>query len=138
MYTIGKVAELAEVSRDTLRYYEKEHLVTPASKTAAGYRLYNDETVRRIRFIKQAQHCGFTLLDVKELLTLKHTKNACCEDVRSLAIEKKLRIEQKLKALQVMSRALDELIRNCDDGNNTIDDCPILAALENSLHEAFR
>lgn len=135
MYTIGKVATLAGVSSDTLRYYEKEHLITPASKTAAGYRLYNDEAVRRIRFIKHAQRCGFTLSDIHELLTLKQTDSACCEDVRSLAIEKKLRIEHKLRALQAMSRTLDDLIQGCEGSEAATDDCPILAALEGSLRE---
>jgi MerR family Zn(II)-responsive transcriptional regulator of zntA len=138
MHTIGKVAALADVSPDTLRYYEKERLIAPVSRTAAGYRLYNDEAVRRIRFIKHAQHCGFTLSDIKELLTLKQTDSACCEDVRNLAIEKKLRIEHKLKALRVMSHALDDLIRSCEGGEQATGDCPILAALENSLHEVSR
>lgn len=138
MYTIGKVAALADVSTDTLRYYEKSRLITPASKTAAGYRLYNDDALRRIRFIKHAQHCGFSLSDIKELLKLKHEESACCEDVRSLAIEKKLRIEHKLKALQVMSRALDDLIQRCEGGEQATDACPILAALENSLHKVSR
>lgn len=135
MYTIGKVAALADISADTLRYYEKERLIAPASRTAAGYRLYNDEAMLRIRFIKHAQHCGFTLSDIKDLLTLKHTESACCEDVRSLAIEKKLRIEHKLKALRVMSCALDDLIQSCDGGEQATDDCSILAALENSMQE---
>lgn len=135
MYTIGKVAALAGVSADTLRYYEKERLIMPASKTAAGYRLYNDEAVRRIRFIKHAQQCGFTLSDIHELLTLKQTDSACCEDVRSLAIEKKLCIERKRKALQAMSAALHDLIHNCAGGTASTDRCSILAALENSLHE---
>lgn len=100
MYPIGKVATLAGVSTDALRYYEKERLITPASRTAAGYRLYNDEAVRRIRFIKHAQHCGLTLSDIQKLLTLKQADNACCEDVRTLAIEKKLRMAHKLTALQ--------------------------------------
>lgn len=138
MHTIGKVAALAGVSPDTLRYYEKEHLITPASKTDAGYRLYDDDAVRRIRFIKTAQHCGFTLSDIHELLTLKQADSACCEDVRSMAIEKKLRIVHKLKALQAMSHALDELIERCAGGEAATDECPILAALENSLAEVAR
>ena len=133
MYTIGKVARLAGVSTDTLRYYEKENLIAPASKTAAGYRLYDDEAMRRMRFIKQAQQCGFTLSEIKELLTLKSADRACCEDVRSLAIEKKLRIEHKLRTLQAMSRALDHLIQSCDGGENPAGACPILGALESSL-----
>ena len=135
MYTIGKVAALAGVSPDTLRYYEKEHLITPASKTDAGYRLYDDEAMRRIRFIKTAQHCGFTLSDIHELLTLKQADNACCEDVRSLAIEKKLLIEHKRSTLQAMSRALDDLIQSCDGGKEPTEDCPILNALGNCLPE---
>ena len=138
MHTIGKVAALAGVSADTLRYYEKEHLIAPASKTDAGYRLYNDEAVRRIRFIKTAQHCGFTLSDIHELLTLKQADSACCEDVRSVAIEKKLHIAYKLQALQAMSHALDELIERCAGGEAATDECPILAALENSLAEVAR
>ncbi len=138
MHTIGKVAALAGVSPDTLRYYEKEHLIAPASKTDAGYRIYNDEAVRRIRFIKTVQHCGFTLSDIHELLTLKQAESACCEDVRSVAIEKKLRIAHRLQALQAMSRALDELIERCAGGEAATDECPILAALENSLAELVR
>jgi len=133
MQTIGKVAARAGVSTDTLRYYEKEGLIAPAAKTAAGYRLYADEAIRRMCFIKHAQHCGFTLSDVKELLALKHAQSACCADVRSLAIEKKLRIEHRIKALQAMSHALDDLTRNCAGGDMSTDDCPILAALESTL-----
>jgi len=138
MYTIGKVAILAGVTPDTLRYYEKERLIAPASKTAAGYRLYGEESLRRVRFIKTAQHCGFSLADIQELLKLRQADGACCEDVRSLAIQKKLSIEHKLKALQAMSSALDELIRGCDGGKAETDDCSILTSLETSLREASR
>lgn len=133
MHTIGQAAALSGVSPDTLRYYEKERLVTPASKTGAGYRLYDDEALRRIHFIKTAQHCGFTLAEIHELMALKQADSACCADVRSVAIEKKLRITHKLRALQAMSKALDELIERCNRGGAAIDDCPILAALENGL-----
>jgi len=63
--TIGKLAKLAEVSTDTLRFYEDESLLMPAKKTEAGYRLYGDDAVRRLDFIKHAQHCGMTLLEIR-------------------------------------------------------------------------
>lgn len=135
MFTIGRTARMAGVSADTLRYYETEGLLAPTSKTTAGYRLYDNDAVRRIRFVKHAQACGFTLSDIKELLTLKSKDSACCEDVRSLVVEKKLRIEHKLKTLQAMSRALDSLIHSCDGGRSPTDDCPILGALDDSLRE---
>lgn len=134
MYTIGKVATLAGVSSDTLRYYEQEHLIAPAAKTAAGYRLYNDAAVRHIRSIKTAQHCGFSLSDIQQLLALKQADSACCEDVRSMAIARKLRIEYKLRASQAMADALDDLIEHCEGGQAATDGCAILAALENSLN----
>lgn len=128
--TIGKVATLVNVSTDSLRYYEREGLVGPTSKSEGGYRLYDHDAVRRIRFIKQAQHCGFTLTEIRALLALRANNAACCSDVRRLAIEKKLQLETKIKAMKVMSKALDLLIVECGKKKRSLDDCPILAALD--------
>lgn len=133
MYTIGKIASLAGINTDTLRYYEKEGLLAPARKTEAGYRLYEADAVRRLHFIKQAQFCGFSLAEIRELLSLKNSDAACCKDVRNVAIQKKLQLEHKLRALQAMSQALTELIAVCNEETKPLDDCPILAALETSL-----
>jgi DNA-binding transcriptional MerR regulator len=74
--TIGKLAALADVRTDTLRYYERERLLTPASKSGSGYRLYDSDSVRRVCFIKQAQHCGFTLAEIAQLLALRRRRAA--------------------------------------------------------------
>jgi DNA-binding transcriptional MerR regulator len=89
MFTIGKLADIAGVSSDTLRYYEREGLIEPAGKSPAGYRLYDKDSARRLRFIKQAQQCGFTLAEIRELLVLRGRAAARCGDVRKRAIEKK-------------------------------------------------
>ena len=133
MLTVGKLALRVDVTTDTVRYYEKEGLLAPARKTDAGYRLYDDTAIRRLRFIKQAQQGGFSLAEIRELLALKSSDAACCKDVRSVAIEKKLHLEHKIKALRVMSQALSELITICDDETRPLEDCPILAALESSM-----
>ena len=132
-YTIGKLAAVAEVTTDTVRYYEKEGLLAPAGKTNSGYRLYDADAVRRLRFIKQAQQCGFSLTEIRELLTLRNSDAACCKDVKSVAIAKKLQLEHKIRALQVMSGALSELIAVCNAEARPLDECPILATLENSM-----
>lgn len=103
------------------------------TRSTAGYRQYDEDAVRRLRFIKQAQHCGFSLTDIRELMTLKNSNTACCRDVRTVAIEKKLQLEHKIRALQLMSRALTELINVCNDEARPLDECPILAALESSM-----
>lgn len=128
--TIGKIASLAEVSPDTLRYYERERLIEPAAKSGAGYRLYERDALRRIRFIKEAQQCGFTLSEIRALLTLRASEAACCRDIRRFALEKKLQLEAKLKAMKVMSKALTNLINECSADGKSLDECPILGALE--------
>lgn len=130
MLTIGKVAILAQVSTNALRYYEREGLIQPASKSSSGYRLYDEDIVARLRFIKQAQHCGFSLTEIAELLALRAKDSACCSDVRRLTIEKKLQLEARIKAMKAMSQALDILIAECPDQGSPLDDCPILGTLD--------
>ena len=129
MLTIGKLAERTDLSANALRFYEREGLLSPSSKTASGYRLYDEAALARVRFIRHAQHCGFTLVEVNELLTLRSMDAACCDDVRKLAVEKKLRLEAKIKSMRAMSKALDLLIADCPDGA-PVGECPILGAME--------
>ena len=130
MLTIGKVAERALVTTDTIRFYEREGLICPARKSDSGYRLYTEEAVRRLGFIKHAQECGFSLAEIRELLDLRSDDAACCDDVFKLAVEKKLQLETKVKALKAMSQALSALIEICSHDRKSLDECPILGALE--------
>lgn len=136
MLTIGKLAALAETSTDTLRYYEREGLIRPADRTESGYRLYGKGSARRIHFIKQAQQCGFTLTEIRDLLVLRNRDAACCGDVRKRAIEKKLQLEHKIKAMKSMAKALDRLIADCADEAQPVGECTILAALEHITGQA--
>ena len=133
MLTIGKVAERAQVTADSIRFYEREGLIRPAGKSESGYRLYTEEAIRRIEFIKQAQECGFSLADIRELLELRSTDSACCDDIYRVSVEKKLQLERKIKALAVMSQALTRLIDLCSHDRKSLDECPILGALETGL-----
>ncbi|TAL91114.1 MAG: heavy metal-responsive transcriptional regulator [Candidimonas sp.] len=136
--TIGKLAKRAGVSTDAIRHYEDQGVLLPAEKTEAGYRLYDGAAVRRLDFIKHAQHCGLTLSEIRQLLELKADDRSCCSDVRGLAIRKKLQLEQKIKTMTAMSQALGELIEVCTDEDRPLGDCPILAALESHLEELER
>lgn len=130
MFTIGKLASLATISTEALRYYEQEGLIMPDAKSDAGYRLYRPESLQRVGFIRQAQQCGFTLAEIRELLTLRSEQAACCGDVRRLAVEKKLQIEGKIRLMKSMSKALDKLINDCSEESHPVIECPILAGLE--------
>lgn len=135
MFTIGKIAKQAQVSADTIRFYEREGLVRPIQKSGSGYRLYTDEAVRRLGFIKHAQQCGFSLAEIRELLELRSDDRACCDDAYRVAVEKKLQLESKIKALKAMSRALSGLIEICSRDQKSLDACPILGALEAGIAE---
>lgn len=133
MLTIGRVAERAQVTADSIRFYEREGLIKPAQKSEAGYRLYTEEAIRRIGFIKHAQQCGFSLVEIRELLDLRSTDSACCDDIYRVAVEKKLQLATKIKALDAMSAALSGLIEICSHDKKSLDECPILGALEQGL-----
>ncbi len=127
--TVGKLAATAEVSANAVRFYEREGLMKTPVKSANGYRLYPPEAAERLRFIKQAQHCGFTLSEVQALLRLRDEASSCCDDVRGKVIEKKLELEARIKAMKTLSKGLDELIAACDTGRRPAVSCPILASL---------
>jgi DNA-binding transcriptional MerR regulator len=130
LFTIGKLAGIAGVSSDTLRYYEREGLIEPAGKSPAGYRLYDKDSARRLRFIRHAQQCGFTLAEIRELLVLRGRDAARCGDVRKRAIEKKRQLESKIRSMRTMCKALDRLIADCVDETRPVEGCAILAAFE--------
>lgn len=130
MLTIGKLAAQTDLSTNALRFYEREGLLQPSSKNPAGYRLYGDDAEARVNFIKQAQQCGFTLAEINELLTLRARSSACCDDVRRLAVEKKLQLQARIRSMKAMSEALDLLIADCPERGSPIGDCPILTAME--------
>lgn len=131
--TIGQLARRTGLTPDTIRFYEARRLLLPAGKTPGGYRLYDAEALRRLRFIRHAQACGMTLSEVRQLLDLRADDAACCGDVRRLAMRKKAEVDRKMATMRAMSQALSELIEICTDADRPLGDCPILAALESRL-----
>ena len=138
MYTIGKLARRARVNPDSIRFYERQRLVFPATKTEAGYRLYDDEAVRRIAFIKHAQRCGFSLAEIGELLDMHSADAAARDDGYRLAVEKQAEIGKTIVALEAMSEALSQLITACDDGSSEAMESgvsPLMTALEAGISQ---
>ncbi len=127
--TIGQLAKEVGVNIQTLRYYERLKLLTPATRKASGYRLYSDEGLKRLRFIKNAQGLGFTLHEIAELLSLRVSSTARCGDVQRKAQAKLKQVEAKVRDLRALGRALRGLIHACQAGQPT-DRCPILKSME--------
>ena len=128
-WTIGKVAREAGVGIETVRFYERQGLIDEPPRSSSGYRQYPQAVVPRLRFIRRAKELGFTLNEIRELLALRLDPETTCADVKQRAEEKIADIEDKLRALRRMKRALVELTRSCR-GRGPVDDCPILRALD--------
>jgi MerR family mercuric resistance operon transcriptional regulator len=126
--TIGQVARQSEVNIETLRYYERRGLIPEPPRQASGYRQYDPQVVQRIQFIKRAQELGFTLKEISELLTLRVDPDTTCEDVRRRAEAKIADIEEKVRSLQRIKKALVKLTAACS-GRGPTGECPILEAL---------
>lgn len=126
---IGQVAASAGVNIQTLRFYERRGLVpTPPRQPSSGYRSYSPDTVRLVRFIKQAQELGFTLREVEELLRLRARSSTSCPDVEVTAKERLNDIDNKIRQLLSIRAALFPLAEACSRNHSRA--CPLLESLD--------
>ena len=128
----GEVASQASVNVETLRYYEREGLLPEPARSDSGYRLYSDETVKTVRFIKRSQDLGFSLSEIKELLALRHNPDHSAGEVKALTEHKITVIEGKIQALQAMRETLLSLAKSCPGSADTVAHCPIIHCLDES------
>lgn len=127
--TIGRLAQLAGVNLETIRYYERRGLLPKPERTAAGYRQFPPDSARRVRFIKRAQTLGFSLDEVRDLLTLGAAPRQNRSTIRARAKAKIEDIDGRIAALRTMKRTLNALVDRCERcGAST--DCPIVACLD--------
>ena len=108
MFTIGKLADFSDTTTDTIRFYEREGLLKPAGRNDSRYRLYDHDAVTRLRFIRHAQACGFTLAEVRDLLALRQREGACCGDVGPMHLKNSVieRFDQSCKPCRQYSNDL--------------------------------
>ena len=129
MITRGKLARRTGVNIETIRYYEQRGLIPEPPRTASGYRQYTEDYVERIRFIKRAQELGFTLEEIKELLSLRVDPETDRGEVKQRAAAKIVDIEEKICDLERMKHQLKRLVTSCS-GRGPTSECPILEAIE--------
>jgi MerR family mercuric resistance operon transcriptional regulator len=123
--TIGKLANKANISVETIRYYERRGLIKRPLKPTIGYRQYEGESLQRLLFIKKAKTLGFSLAEIGSLLVLSEGR---CADVQSLALQKLISIKTRVKDLQRLEYALEDLVSQCNDNIDQAH-CPIIDTL---------
>ena len=110
---IGEVAERGGVNLQTIRYYEREGLLPKPPRLSSGYRMFPADAVHRVLFIKRAQELGFSLAEIRELLSIRIDPKKECSDVKHLAKAKITDIDEKIRTLEAMKRILTRLTKMC-------------------------
>ena len=133
--TIGLVARRAGIGVETVRFYERQGLIEEPPRRLSGYREYDDEVVSRLGFIRRAKDLGFTLKEIKELLSLRRDSSTPAADVKRRAEAKIADIESKIRSLQKMKKALTKLTSACRCHDTSVE-CPLLHALDGEADAA--
>ena len=100
MYRIGELAKLANVTPDTIRYYEKQQMIDHEVRTEGGFRLYTDNDLQRLRFIRYARQLGFTLESIRELLSIRiDPEHHTCQESKSIVQARLDEVEGRIQEL---------------------------------------
>lgn len=128
--TIGVLAKKSGLSIVSLRYYEKIGLITKATRSSSGYRLYPESLIPRINFIKKAKSLGFSLEEVSQLLKL-HESEESSMPVRNKVQDKLKDVQGKISDLKILEKTLKKLLSTCD-GRGSMAECPIIEHIYSS------
>ncbi|MDF3035197.1 MAG: MerR family transcriptional regulator [Paucimonas sp.] len=124
---IGQAAAETGVSAKMIRYYESIELIPPSGRTDAGYRIYGDRDLHTLRFIRRARNLGFSLEQIRDLLSLWQNRQRVSKDVKAIVKGHVAELDRRIEELTEMRDTLNHLARHCAGDNRP--DCPILADL---------
>jgi len=129
--TRGQLAQRVGVHLETLRFYEKEGLLSPPSRTASGYRQFAESAIDRLEFVRRAKSLGFSLAEIRELLVLQEGNAQCCVEVRDRLKNKLLDLLAKKAELENLELQLRSALRKCNRqlkqlGPQHANQCPVL------------
>ena len=128
MFAIGQASLQSGVNIETIRYYEREGIVSRPGRSAAGRRLYTSDEIAKLRFVKRCRDMGFPIAIIQAFQSLAKQEGRSCGEVKTLAVDHIADINAKIENLIRLRDALNSLSQNCDAGKVT---CPMLNALMN-------
>lgn len=126
MKPIGSAARESGVGIETIRYYEREGIVPPADRAENGRRLYSDQDISRLKFVKKSRGLGFSIADIKSLQALAFAQRNSCEEAAEIGARNLQAVRQKIEDLRRMEDALEALVSECQKRPAN---CPMLDGL---------
>lgn len=124
---IGQAAAASGISTKMIRHYEAINLIAPADRTESGYRVYSKSDVELLSFIRRGRDLGFSIDQIRNLLSLRHNQSRASADVKRIALEHVKELEAKMQQLQEMADTLRTLANSCHGDDKP--DCPIINEL---------
>lgn len=131
---IGELAKRSGLGIETIRFYERKGLLDEPERRPSGYRQYDETVIARLLFIRRTKSLGFTLVEIKELLTLWFSPHTGCHHVREKAAQKLVEIDERLKSLKEMKRSLKKLTEQCQQ-RDSVEACPLFDGLSDVLQK---
>lgn len=125
--TRGALAARTGCNIETIRYYERVGLLPSPPRSAAGYRLYGADLLKRLNFVRRSRELGFTVKEIRSLLRLVDGRKFTCAQVERLARDHVHEIRRKIADLKKYQRVLETMAAQC--GGGTVPECPIVDAL---------
>ncbi len=126
-FTIGALSKGTSCHIETIRYYERIGLMPKPPRSPGGHRLYEEDHLRRLTFIRRSRELGFTLEEVRGLLRLVDGGSYTCAEVKALTLDHAAEVRRKVADLRRLERVLKEMAAECDGGE--VPECPIIDAL---------
>jgi len=126
-YSIGQMAKTGHCKVQTIRYYEEEGLLDKAQRNAGNQRIYNKAQMDRLKFIRHSRELGFSLNQIREILSLSDQPTHGCNEVDEIARNHLNDVNSKIKRLQGMKKELTRMIKQCN--GDQIADCRIIEVL---------
>ena len=127
-YKISELEEQCDVNRETIRYYERKNLLQKPAKNQSGYRIYSEETVKRVDFIKRLQDLGFSLAEIDKLLGIGDQDAVRCANIFECVSKKEDEVQRQIEDLKLIESMLKDLKKRCPDEKDLYE-CPLLDVL---------
>lgn len=125
---IGELARITYTQTETIRFYERKQLLPAPARTGGNYRMYGEEHVERVSFIRHCRSLGLALEEIRILLRVKDAPGEKCDQLNALLDEHIGQVKQRIRELRQLEKQLSALRRQCHDGRDSAD-CGILLGL---------
>ena len=129
-FSIGELSKLTKCNIETIRYYERIGILKMPRRTGGGRRIYNQEEMKRLLFVRRSRELGFRLDEVRELLRLVDGEKYSCAEVKKITIDHADAVRKKIKDLRKIEQVLRSMATKCKGKN--IPDCPVIDVLSNT------